>query len=206
MARVPVLPALLLASLVAAQDLSALDFTRPLMGYSHSSWATQEGLPQDSVQSIAQTRDGYLWVATLEGLARFDGRRFTVFNSQSSPALPDNDVQVLHVSRDGSLWAGLYTGGLVAYRDGAFRTYGEREGLASVQILALTEDSAGNLWVGTGGAGVLRLAEGRFQSFTKKEGLANDVVNALMSDGVGGVWIGSVGGLDRFSGGQIRHY
>jgi ligand-binding sensor domain-containing protein len=206
LARVPVLPALLLASLVAAQDLSALDFTRPLMGYSHSSWATQEGLPQDSVQSIAQTRDGYLWVATLEGLARFDGRRFTVFNSQSSPALPDNDVQVLHVSRDGSLWAGLYTGGLVAYRDGAFRTYGEREGLASVQILALTEDSAGNLWVGTGGAGVLRLAEGRFQSFTKKEGLANDVVNALMSDGVGGVWIGSVGGLDRFSGGQIRHY
>jgi ligand-binding sensor domain-containing protein len=176
------------------------------MGYSHSSWGTQEGLPQDSAQSIAQTPDGYLWIATLEGLARFDGYRFTVFDNQSSPPLPDNDVQVLHLSRDGTLWAGLYTGGLVAYRDGAFQTYGEREGLPSAQILALTEDSAGNLWIGTGGAGVVRFARGRFQSFTKTEGLASEVVNALLSDGAGGVWIGSVGGLDRFSDGQIRHY
>jgi ligand-binding sensor domain-containing protein len=200
------LPALLLVLLGAAPRASALEFTKPLMGYSHSSWGTQEGLPQDSAQSIVQTRDGYLWIATLEGLARFDGYRFTVFDRQSSPPLPDNDVQVLYLSKDGTLWAGLYTGGLVAYRDGAFQTYGERDGLPSVQILALTEDQAGNLWIGTGGAGVVRLAGGRFQSFTKQEGLTNEVVNALLSDGVGGVWIGSVGGLDRFSDGQLRHY
>ena len=57
-----------------------------------------------TVQDLAQTPDGYLWVATLEGLVRFDGARFTTFDKANVPAIPRNDVQTLLVGRDGSLW------------------------------------------------------------------------------------------------------
>jgi ligand-binding sensor domain-containing protein len=203
--RVAPISGLLLGLVFPVQRASAFEPTKPI-AYSHSSWSTDAGLPQSTAQSIAQTPDGYLWIATLEGLARFDGSRFTVFDQQSTPPLPDKDVQALYVTKDGTLWAGFYAGGLVAYRGGAFYTYGQQEGLSSVQIVALAEDTAGNLWLGTSGAGVYRYSGGRFESFTTREGLASGVVNTILSDGAGGVWIGSVGGLDRFIDGHIRHY
>ena len=67
-------------------------------------WHTDDGLPQSSVKSIVQTPDGYLWVATFDGLARFDGVRFTVFDTSNLPGLPSNRLIRLSVDRAGALW------------------------------------------------------------------------------------------------------
>ena len=69
-----------------------------------SNWETEDGLPQSSATSIAQTPDGFLWVGTFEGLARFDGVRFQTFNKSSAPELPHNSILRLHCDPLGRLW------------------------------------------------------------------------------------------------------
>src|SRR5438132_1085430 len=83
-------------------------------------WTTENGLPQNSVTSIVQTPDGYLWLGTFGGLARFDGVKFTIFNSGNTPALVSNRITALHVGRDGTLWIGAETGEVTRFRDGSF--------------------------------------------------------------------------------------
>ena len=67
-------------------------------------WTTEDGLPQNSVNDIIQGRDGYLWLATFGGLARFDGVRFKIFNSGNTPGLLSNRILSLHEDRDGTIW------------------------------------------------------------------------------------------------------
>ena len=86
-------------------------------------WTTDNGLPQNTVRAIVQTRDGYLWLTTFDGLARFDGVHFTVFNKSNTPAITNNRFITLHEDKDGTLWAGSDEGEVVTYRDGAFAAY-----------------------------------------------------------------------------------
>src|SRR5580698_7070828 len=72
--------------------------------YSHRVWRTEDGLPQNRVQAIAQTKDGYLWAGTSEGLARFDGLRFVVYDQSNTAAITDNSILSLEAAPDGSLW------------------------------------------------------------------------------------------------------
>src|SRR6185436_7098370 len=78
--------------------------------------AADSGLPQNTVCTLLQSRDGYLWVGTLDGLARFDGVRFTVFNRGNSPGLPSNRITALYENAAGDLWAGTEGGGLTVRR------------------------------------------------------------------------------------------
>ena len=98
-----------LASLWHAEAL-ALDPAKALTQFTHSAWLMEDGLPQNSVRAIAQTADGYLWLATQAGIVRFDGVRFTVFNTSNTPALTSSNVLTLLSARDGSLWIGGYGG------------------------------------------------------------------------------------------------
>ena len=101
--------------------------------YARKVWRIEDGLPQNRIRSLAQTRDGYLWIGTSEGLARFDGSRFTVFDRSNTPALGDDGILALRVAADGTLWVGTEGGGLVMYRAGKFRNFGAGEGLNSVR-------------------------------------------------------------------------
>src|ERR1044071_1000616 len=84
---------------------------------SRRAWQTETGLPQNTVHSVAQTSDGYVWVATEEGLARFDGAGFRVFDKQNTPQLRSNDVRALLATvRGNHLW--VCTGAGVARFDG----------------------------------------------------------------------------------------
>ena len=196
----------LLAWLFPAPDAAALDPARGLGEYSLSAWQTTEGLAHDTVQDLVQTRDGYLWVATVEGVARFDGVRFVVFDRSNSPAFARNDVQALYESRDGSLWLGLYGGGLVRYRDGEFRAYTAQEGLPSTMITAIAEDAQGHLWVGTDGRGVFQFKDGVFSGYGKRDGLAENAVGCLYVDRRGDLWIGHSSGLDRLRNNRFEHF
>src|SRR5215831_15010450 len=105
----------------AAEDAStaaaAVAPKGPLSEYTSRSWQTDEGLPHNLVRSITQTPDGYLWVGTRLGLARFDGIHFTCLNTKNTPALRNHNISALEVGLDGSLWIGTYGGGLVHLKD-----------------------------------------------------------------------------------------
>jgi ligand-binding sensor domain-containing protein/signal transduction histidine kinase len=183
----------------------ALDPSQAIDRYVHQAWTTDEGLPQNSVYAITQTRDGYLWLGTDEGLVRFDGLRFTVFDRTNTPAIADPFVFALHEAPDGSLWAGTDRGGLIRYRDGRFSHYGRELGLPSARVQAITSDARGTLWVALRGAGLGRLSADRFTILGKDAGLASDNVLALWVDRAGTLWVGTDAGLDHLEGGRFVH-
>src|SRR5712672_1870607 len=89
----------------AVNSAVALDPHKALTQYSASIWTQQQGLPQDTIRAIAQTSDGYLWLGTDEGLARFDGYEFAIF-SRDHGDLPSNSITALAAGNEGSLWIG----------------------------------------------------------------------------------------------------
>src|SRR5208283_171064 len=91
-----------------------------LPAYTMQIWQADDGLPHDSVTAIVQTDDGYLWIGTPGGLARFNGVRFTVFNDSNTPEMRDNQIRSLFKDKTGTLWIGHDTGELTRYRDGRF--------------------------------------------------------------------------------------
>ena len=93
-----------------------LDPRKSLTQYSRTIWTQERGLPQDTIRAITQTKDGYLWLGTDEGLARFDGYEFVVYNKTNGD-LPDNSITALAAANDGGLWIGT-SNGLTQYRDG----------------------------------------------------------------------------------------
>ena len=134
--------------LVAAGELCpvfALDPAKTLTQYSSAVWTQQQGLPQDAIHAITQTTDGYLWLGTDEGLARFDGYDFVVFRKEAG-GLPSNSITSLAAAKDGSLWIGT-ANGLSHYRDQVFRNYTRHDGMVGDAVLSMMLDDAQNLWV-----------------------------------------------------------
>jgi len=137
-----------LALLVGAPAGLAVEPSTPLANLSRQVWAMESGLPQNTVQALVQTRDGFVWLGTEAGLVRFDGIAFQVFDRNSSPSVPGNDVCCLLQTQDGGLWVGA-SEGLARWKDGEIRVYTTREGLPGNRIRALAEGSGGELWVFT---------------------------------------------------------
>ena len=114
--------------------------------YHVDSWTTDNGLPQNVIRDACQTPDGYLWLATMDGLVRFDGVRFTVFNRSNTPGIHGNRYTSLYCTRDGEIWAGTEMSGVTRYRRGTFSTYGTQQGLPSDDAPAVTGDDTGRIW------------------------------------------------------------
>ncbi len=140
---------LVLASAFALAHASPPEFGR-------QTWHSENGLPQNTVHAILQARSGYLWVGTEGGLARFDGIRFAVYNTQNTPQLQSNNIRQLLETRDGSLWIATAEG-ITRLENGRFTFYGTRDGLPNNNVLSLREDSSGTLWADTA-AGAARLS------------------------------------------------
>lgn len=121
---------------------NALEPTTPLADYGRQSWAVENGLPQNSVHALAQTKDGFLWLGTEAGLVRFDGVSFAVYDTTSTPALPSGDIRCLLAASDGALWVG--TGdGLVRLKNGAVTVFTTKEGMPGNSISTLWTDGSG---------------------------------------------------------------
>jgi diguanylate cyclase (GGDEF)-like protein len=190
------------ALLFGATTAWPLDPGLAITQYRHDVWNTKHGLPQSSVEAILQTQDGYLWLGTQEGLARFDGTRFTVFDKANTPALRHNRVLALLEDRARNVWIGTEGGGLVRMTDGVFTGYGAAQGLPNDRVRAVAEDAAGTLWVGTDG-GLARLQGGRFRTYAAREGLPGDAVRALAAAPDGTLWVGTRAGLARMRNGEV---
>jgi signal transduction histidine kinase/ligand-binding sensor domain-containing protein len=178
----------------------ALDPRKSLTQYSRTVWSQQHGLPQDTIRAIAQTTDGYLWLGTDEGLARFDGYEFVVFNKDNGD-LPGNSITALAAARDGSLWIGT-SNGLTCYRDKRFRTYTTKQGLPDNAITALVEDRAGTLWI-VAGVYLSRYQAGKFTNLAPGPDLPVTALRAIREDWHGELWIGGFGGVGKLVGGRF---
>lgn len=165
---------------------------RPLSEYSARFYTTAEGLPQNDVRSIAQTPDGYLWFSTRDGLARFDGIRFTVFRRETTPGIGHDMFGPMLVDHLGRLW--IATGdGLSCYDHGTFKRYTEKDGLPYKAVYSLLEDRSGVIWIGTW-YGLVRFDGKGFRVLNRSNGLPSNSISALAEDGRGGLWIGTYGG------------
>src|SRR5687768_3413525 len=161
----------------------ALDPRATLAQYSRQSWQAENGLPQNTVRSVVQTEDGYIWAATREGLARFDGHGFTVFDKQNTPQLQSNDIRHLLPGAKNVLWVST-SAGLARLSGGEWTTYTTEQGLPGDDVEVAYEDRGGGLWVGTA-AGLSRFAEGRFTTYTTRDGLPSNFIRSLFEDEAG---------------------
>lgn len=144
-------------------------------------WQADDGLPQNSVNAIAQTPDGYLWVGTREGLVRFDGVRFAALDDPAVSHLREAPINVLTVCRDGTLWIASENNGVTRLSDGKFTHFLKTNGLPDNQIQCMLETSDGSLWLG-GVAGLVRYREGKFERLLDNGMLTNNSVKALCED------------------------
>jgi ligand-binding sensor domain-containing protein len=115
-----------------------------LAQYRFDQWTADNGLPQNSVRNIMQTRDGYLWLSTFDGLVRFDGVRFTVFNKTNSPGIITNRFLHLYEDSQGDLWASTENSWLTRLRHGRFTTYTTEDGLPNNTLASFGSDGQGN--------------------------------------------------------------
>ena len=149
------------------------------------SWTAENGLPQNIIRAICQTPDGYLWLATFDGLVRFDGIRFRTFNRSNTAGIAGNRFGSLFCTVDGDIWAGTEGSGVTRYHSGAFTTYTVRDGLTSNTVLGITE-GGGNLWMLVRNSVVeWRPADQRFIPVKTPEG---KYFGVLSSDGRAGFW------------------
>jgi ligand-binding sensor domain-containing protein len=163
--------------------------------YALRNWQTQDGLPNNAVQAITQTSDGYLWIGTVRGLARFDGVRFTVFDAKNTPALKSPSIKALAAGREGKLWVGTADSGVLEYRQGQFVPLGLDQ--TNLAVRALWMGSDGTLWVGTTN-GLDHVQDGHWQRI-----LEQDEVRSIVQDHEGSLWLAAQREVKKFKGGQF---
>ncbi len=186
--------ALTVLSVVSAEaqrpSVAAPAGNSPYTSWVHESWTVKDGLPVNSINAIIQDRTGYIWAATFDGLVRFDGVRFTVFNSANSDELPSNRIIQLSEGRDGSLWLTTEQGHVVRFRDGRFTNIAF-EARTSRGLGTLLVDSLGTVWFGTG-EGLWRVRGDRLHRVGR--GTLDASISALVQRADRSLWVGTDGG------------
>jgi len=165
-------------------------------------WQSEKGLPQNTVTGIAQTPDGYLWLSTFDGLARFDGVNFKMFKAGNTPALGSGRVRFLFTGRQGSLLISTQEGGVIRLINGRFEPLPlpESKGIRS-PTFQTAEDEHGALWLSTEDGQVGRLVEGKFSiASTNWGGTGRSTAFRVAADSRGRLWAINDAGLYRLEG------
>ncbi len=158
--------------------------------FTFRSWQREQGLPENYVRALAQTRDGYIWVGTDEGVSRFDGVNF--FSLGPQEGFQGGPVQVLYGDSRGALWIGSVGGGLSCWQRGKLQRFTVPDGLPSDSITALAEDSEGRIWVGTQ-AGLAAWQDGHLTSLRGAGVFSGKAITTLYCDPKGVMWVGATG-------------
>jgi ligand-binding sensor domain-containing protein/signal transduction histidine kinase len=169
-----------------------------LPNYFHQSWKTENGLPNNVVTAVVQTRDGYLWVGTYGGLVRFDGVHFKVFNSASTPGLQSDRVTSLFEDAKGALWIGHERGDLTCYREGKFESPAVHETGVRRKIPFIGADQDGDIWMLNEEGTLVCARDGATCALPNTDGVAE-----MAQDGRGELWITSGGRLAAVQHGQL---
>lgn len=161
----------------------------PPAAYVERIWQVPDGLPEQTVQAFAQTRDRYLWIGTTGGLLRFDGAQLVLYDRDNTPAFTENNVFNLTVARDDALWIATEGGGLIRYKDGVFRSFSARDGLNNDFVRVVFQDSIGSLWIGTDN-GLFRFVGNRIERVDDGDTIPFVAIHAIDEDSQGRLWVG----------------
>ncbi|WP_373550024.1 two-component regulator propeller domain-containing protein [Haliscomenobacter sp.] len=153
--------------------------------------------PQSITRNMVQDKSGNLWLASWEGIIRYDGKTFTNFTNQEG--LRRFHVFSTFEDKKGNLWFGTIRAGVYRYNGKTFTNFTTRDGLADDQVGSIVEDKRGNIWFGTA-AGVSYFDGKKFHNFTTKEGLIDNDVNSIIEDKRGNIWVGTRGGVCYYNG------
>ena len=184
-------------ALFIALQLGGLPADRAISQYVRRSWTVERGLPHGSVRGFAQTRDGYLWLATYEGLVRFNGETFRVFDKSNAPGLVNSSIDTLARTDDDTLWLGTFDG-LVRYREGRFQTIPSRSDFGIIKAIVPARE--GSVWIGTAKGQILHVVNGHLEALTLP--LPISPITALATTG-DALWIGTSRGLFRYEHGKL---
>jgi diguanylate cyclase (GGDEF)-like protein len=189
-----------MALLMPGSRPSALAPDRALNTFSLSHWNTSNGLAHNMVITIAQTPDGYLWLGSFEGLSRFNGSEFAVFDDRTLPLDDANGIRALSTDSDGRLWVSSARSGLLMLGANGWERHGSEQGQPFEQLIGAEPGGDGWLWLIGEESGIARWRPGSpALRVDRRNGLAHDSVYAALADGNGGVWVGSAAGLDHVS-------
>ena len=193
---------LITTSLVGIISLGILP-TLGIAQYRLDNWTTDQGLPQNSVSAILQTRDGYLWLTTAAGLVRFDGLRFTVFDKSNTKGLTSVRFTSLFEDDEGDLWIGTEDAGLTRYHNGVFTTYTIQDGLPHNRIIAIWGDEPRGILILTGN-GLAHWRHDQFLPYQTPTGISID--QSCYRTQSGAFWCPDATGLHRIKDDKISTY
>ncbi len=168
--------------------------------YFTRTWSVEDGLPQNAVTAIVQTRDGYLWLGTYSGLVRFDGVHFKVFDNSNTPGLHSRRVTSLFEDREGRLWIGHETGELSWFKDGSFHGAEVPGAWKGGKVFAIGSDEANDLWLANEDCLLVRLRDGL--TLTPDAGGAVKLP-IVVCDARGVIWVARDGKLSALKGGKL---
>lgn len=166
--------------------------------YMSKMWRMEDGLPDNRVQALAQTPDGYLWVGTHGGLVKFDGARFVPFDLTTVFGVKALSITCLCAASDGTLWIGSEADGVAALSGGRAVRYMARTGLAGDSARMIFEARDRSIWIGTG-AGLSHYQAGKIVNYTETAGLRSRHVRSGLEDSFGAIWIATDNGLNRIN-------
>lgn len=169
--------------------------------YNFINYSTESGLAQSQIRSIAQDKNGYLWLGTLAGLSKYDGKKFVNYSIQNG--LIDNQIFSLAADKSMGVWIGTM-GGLNYFNGEKFKSYPFKEGMAENLVNAIGQDLNGNLWLATDGAGVCKFNGLKFEYYSENDGLPDNYVRAVCIDDKGLVWFGTKNGICFYDGKKFK--
>lgn len=196
----------LLASLTLfVQHAYALRAGEAMTSYYLQNWYSDEGLPHNTVHSITQSTDGYLWFATWNGLARFNGRNFTAFNAVTEPSFATSGVRSVVAGLNGEVWAAMTRTGLHHYKNRAWSTIALPPDALNMKLATLKFDRSGTLWIGSQGQGVLTYSP-QTKQFARPKPAAefgDTWIQNFYEDTDGSMWIAGARGLLHYQNGRL---
>jgi ligand-binding sensor domain-containing protein len=183
----------------------ALDSSLDISQYAHTSWKVSDGFTKGLIMAIAQGADGYLWLGTEFGLARFDGVRSVSWQPPTGQPLPNNYVESLLFGRDGTLWIGTLSG-LASWKDGKLTTHPE---MAGQMVLSLLQDRAGTIWAGgtrlPAGGKLCSFRNARTDCYGGDRSLGAGIFG-LYEDTLQNLWVGTNNGLWHWKPGHPQFF
>lgn len=158
--------------------------------YDHTIWQSKDGLLQNSVTSIIQSSDGYLWIGTYDGICRFDGTDFTNFKNENAHILKNSYIYSLYEGSDKTIWIGTARAGLVSYKNGTFINHYTNGELPFRNIRTIVQDSTGTLWLGTK-QGIVTFKNGKYHVFKSLESQNVNEINCIIITKDHAIWFGT---------------
>lgn len=174
--------------------------------YFVQSWQVDEGLPYGTVNRVLQDRQGYLWLATVGGLTRFDGAAFKQFSSSLVADTTARNIRDLALDKDGSLLMLPATGGVVRWQEGAFTRHPMSESLAGKQLETIFVEPQGAVWVCATDKSLMRWQDGRLAEFTNTTGASRRARASFAVDAEGQAWVALDNFLGRFDGRELVRF